>query len=409
MVAALFLFIPQFAKRPKAFRKKWLEEKFGHFEFARKYPAAGFIWVHAVSVGEVNASIPLLKRINEAFPEINLILSTITDTGQKVALSKVPPGTEVVYLPFDVGFILKRCLKGIRLKLFIAIETEIWPNVFRIMAHKKVPVLVLNGRISEKSCRGYEKVSFFMKKVFMYVNLFGMQSPSDAERLRRTGADSGKIVVIGNFKFDMDMQGKIPSWTSALRGPVIVAGSTHPGEEAIVISAFKKNLENFPELTLILAPRHPERFKEVEGLLLAEGVPFLKRSGWGLQIPGIPAGTIILLDVMGELAYVYSAAHISIIGKSFTGLGGQNPLEPAYWGKAVICGTHMENFPFIRDFYCAGAAFEVEAGSLAEKIHELLAEPEKAKAAGEKARALCAENSGAVGRAMEIIKKYIGN
>lgn len=408
-LAALLVFIPQYLKRPKGLRQKWLREKFGSFNSGSGYRNSGTIWVHAVSVGEVNASMPLLKKLRDSFPGVPVILSTITDTGQMVALEKAPAGTKVVYLPFDIGFVLRRCLAKNNPKIFITIETEIWPNIFRVMARKGIPVCVLNGRISEKSSRGYAKVSFFMKNVFSCVKLFGMQSLQDAERLRRIGADAEKIKVIGNFKFDITMPEKMPVWTDALEGPIVVAGSTHKGEEEIMISAYKKNLEWFPGLKLVLAPRHPERFREVEDLLRSENVPFLKRSEFGglNTIPETFKTGIILLDVVGELSSVYGIADIAIMGKSFTGYGGQNPLEPAYWGKAILCGYHMENFPFMRDFYEAGAAFEVDADSLAKKIKELLFSPEKARAAGEKARALCRENSGATEKAIEIIRGYI--
>jgi 3-deoxy-D-manno-octulosonic-acid transferase len=409
LLATLFLFIPQYLKRPQALRRKWLKEKFGSFEFAGAPPLAGPIWVHAVSVGEVNAALPLLRRLKEAFTGYAVILSTITDTGQKVALQRVPDGTKVVYLPFDAGFVLKRCLDRIHPMIFITIETEIWPNIFRALGRKGIPVLVLNGRLSERSSRGYARVSFFMKRVFRHVRVFGMQSPLDAERLTRIGADPEKIKVLGNFKFDTAVSEKMPAWTERLEGPVLVAGSTHRGEEEIMISAYRKNVETFPGLTLILAPRHPERFGEVEGLIRAEKIPFIRRSGLGGRdpVPGSFKSGVVLLDVIGELSAVYGIADIAIIGKSFTGYGGQNPLEPAYWGKAILCGNHMENFPFMKDFYEAGAAFEVDADSLAKKIRELLISPEKARTAGEKARELYLKNSGAVERAMAVIREYV--
>jgi 3-deoxy-D-manno-octulosonic-acid transferase len=273
------------------------------------------------------------------------------------------------------------------------------------MSRRGVPVVVLNGRISEKSARGYRRISFFMKKVFRQVSLFGMQSELDARRLQAAGADPARVVVTGNFKFDMERPAAAPSWTAVLKGPVIVAGSTFEGEEELVLSAYRENIARFPGLRLVLAPRHPERFAEAAELLRSSGVYFKRRS----ELPsedGERAG-VFLLDAMGELSAVYGVADIVIIGKSFSGYGGQNPLEPAYWGKAIICGPHMENFPFMGEFYEAGAAFEVEPTALAKKIRELLLDPGKAGSAGEKARALYEKNSGAVGRAMEVLKKYL--
>jgi 3-deoxy-D-manno-octulosonic-acid transferase len=404
-IVIIILILPQYLKRPKVLRKKWLNEKLGFL------PATdSALWVHAVSVGEVNASVPLLRKMKSEYPRFPIILSTITDTGHKVALDKAPEGTRVVYLPFDIGFILKRCFMRSKPKVLIVIETELWPNVFRVLAKRGVPVIVLNGRLSEKSTKGYRKISFFMKEVFSFVKFFGMQSNIDAERLRKIGCEEEKVSVLGNFKFDMDMPGKIPSWALGVKAPVIVAGSTHRGEEEIVISAYSENLERFPDLKLIIAPRHPERFKEVEDLLRVKEVSFLKRSELGSQnqIPANFFHGVILLDSVGELSSVYGLADIAVIGKSFIGFGGQNPLEPAYWGKPVLCGPHMENFPFIREFFDEGAAFEIEASDLGKKIGELLDEPDRARASGEKSRALFMKNSGSVGKSMKIVGDFIG-
>jgi 3-deoxy-D-manno-octulosonic-acid transferase len=296
--------------------------------------------------------------------------------------------------------------------MLIVMETELWPNIFRLAHKRNVPVIILNGRISEKSSQGYKKISFFMKRVFSDVTAFSMQSDLDAQRLKAIGADESKVLVSGNFKFDMDLSNrndKMPAWTAAVKGPVLMAGSTHKGEEELVMSAYLKNCEKFPDLKLILAPRHPERFKEVADMLLARGVSFVRRSELGRNDSdaGVFKKKVLLLDSVGELTSVYAIADIAIIGKSFLGTGGQNPLEPAYWGKPILCGPHMENFPFMQEFYDEGAAFEVQPSSLADKIGELLADPDAAKEAGKKARRLYESKSGAVEKAMEIIGKYI--
>lgn len=407
--ALAIFFVPQYLKRPRNLRKRWLHEKFGLLPVV---PQLGFqapIWIHAVSVGEVNAALPLLRRLKEVCPALPVILSTITDTGQKVAGEKAPEGTTIVYLPFDFRCILRRCFAHINPRLFIVLETELWPNVFRVAHERNVPVLVLNGRISKKSAKGYLKVSFFMKKVFDHVALFCMQSDTDAERIRSIGAQEEKVRVTGNFKFDMDISKDVPEWTKGIIGPVIVAGSTHAGEEQIMIDAYRENVYLFPGLKLIIAPRHPERFKEAEETIIRSDIRYCRRSelGSGDREQFDPACNILLLDTIGELTAVYSIAQIAIMGKSFEGVGGQNPLEPAYWGKPVICGPHMENFPFIRSFIDEGAAFEVTSTGLAKKIKELLIQPEKARAAGEKARALYLKNSGAVDRTVKIIEEYI--
>lgn len=401
--AAIVLLLPEYLKRPKELRARWLREKLGYLP-----EASSAIWVHAVSVGEVNASIRLLQKLKTAYPDSTLILSTITDTGQKVAIEKVPAGAAVVYLPFDISFILRRCIARVHPRIFIVVETELWPNTFRIMWRAGIPIVVVNGRISERSSGGYRKISFFMKRVFSAVRSFGMQGEVDARRLVEIGAPKERVAVIGNFKFDMEMPGEVPSWAKSLGSPVIVAGSTHKGEEEIILKAFKENLGRFPGLRLILAPRHPERFREVEELLKSSGVSYAKRSEFsGASDADLHDKEIVLVDNVGELSMIYGAADIAVIGKSFNGTGGQNPLEPALWGKPIICGPHMENFPFIQDFYREGAAFQVEGTALAKKIKELLLLPDNARAAGIKARELLMRNSGAVDRAMEMIRGCI--
>jgi 3-deoxy-D-manno-octulosonic-acid transferase len=408
-LAVIILLVPQYLKRPPEMRRKWLRDKFGIFDSSLFAPHSSVVWVHAVSVGEVHAVIPLLKKLRAAYPDLSVILSTITDTGQMVAREKAPEGTLIVYLPFDLRGILNRCFARVTPKLFIVVETELWPNIFKISHERHVPVIVLNGRISEKSAQGYRKISFFMKKVFNCVTLFSMQSDADAERIRSIGADPMKVSVSGNFKFDMDMPQDVPVWIREIKGPVIVAGSTHAGEEEIIINAYRENVYLFPGLKLVIAPRHPERFKEAEETIIKSDIRYVKRSGVSAESRELSATSscILLLDTVGELSAVYSIADMAIMGKSFSGFGGQNPLEPAYWGKPIICGPRMENFPFIREFIEAGAAFEVTSTGLAKKIKELLMQPEKAKAAGETARALYLRNSGAIDRAMKIMGDFI--
>ena len=263
-------------------------------------------------------------------------------------------------------------------------------------------------RISEKSFRGYRKISFFMKQVLSSVDSFGVQHEEYAERLRRLKADGRKIHVTGSFKFDANPPTQIPSWVSVIGRPVIVAGSTHEGEEELMTSIYTQLRQNFPDINLIIAPRHPERFGSVEAMLRARGIRFLKRS----EIPDRQEtdsihGTIILLDSVGELSAVYGISTIAIIGKSFRGLGGQNPLEPAYWGVPVVCGPHMENFPVIEDFYHAGAAIRVNERSLFHTVEELLLSPEKGREIGFNAQRMYQQNAGAVERAMKLIEQYM--
>jgi 3-deoxy-D-manno-octulosonic-acid transferase len=430
-VVLLFLLPLHYLKRPKQLRKRWLREKFG-FINPSLFPLTkggieggynGIIWVHAVSVGEVMAALPLLKKLREKYPSKSITLSTITDSGQKVGREGAPEGTSVVYLPFDIPCILRTVLRRFKPELLITIETELWPNIFKIFKENRIPVILLNGRISGNSFKGYKKIFFFMKGVLAHVDLFCMQSELDAERIRSLGVERGRIKVLGNFKFDTKPPSAIPEWAERISGPVLIAGSTHEGEEELIISVYRELKKDFFDLNLIIAPRHPERFQGVEDLLRLKGISFIKRSEFrtsnppnpplekggeeGVSEPQFLKGEIILLDTLGELSAVYGMSDIAIIGKSYKGYGGQNPLEPAYWGKAIVCGPHMENFPFIRDFYSQGASLEANEENLYSALRELLYSPEKVRKMGDKAKEIYMRNSGAVEKAMEVLTQYI--
>lgn len=398
----------EYFKRPSGLRAKWLREKLGLFDSFSRQPLPR-IWVHAVSVGEVTAAVPLLKKIREKYPSREIILSTITDTGQKVAREKAPQGTRIIYLPFDLPAILNTTLRKTLPEMLIVIETELWPNMFRVFRDNGIPILLLNGRISEKSFRGYKKISFFMRAVLSCVNFFGMQSEESADRIRSLGVEYNRVENLGNFKFDSNRFSSAPVWAERLKGPVITAGSTHEGEEELITDVYAELKKEFADLNLILAPRHPERFKAVADMMRSKGLNFLKRSDFGdkERDPSFISGNIILLDTVGELSSVYGATNIAVMGKSFRGVGGQNPLEPAGWGKPVVCGPHMENFPVIRDFYKEDAAIEVDEKDLYAQLKRLLLSPSAAKNIGSRAQELCRKNSGAVEKALEIISTYL--
>jgi len=433
-IVLIFLLPFQYRKRSKEFRSRWLREKFGNIKLesgevgkrgsiksydsqASELPgfrASKLIWIHAVSVGEVIAAIPLLYRLREKFTSINLLVSTITDTGQKVAIEKVPAGTHVIYLPFDLTYALKRALTNVKPVLFITMETELWPNLFKVFKREGIPIIIMNGRISDNSFKGYRRIKFFMRDIIGCVDLFGMQDSVYAQRIKELGASEDRVKVLGNFKFDTKPSENIPEWTKLLATPVIIAGSTHRGEEDLIISVFEKLKKDLPDLNLIIAPRHPERFGEVEELVKKKRFEYIKRSEIFTDSPihpftHSPLPSVIILDAIGELASVYSIADIAIIGGSFTPHGGQNLLEPAYWAKPIICGPHMENFPFVKEFYEKNAAIETTGSGLLDKLKELLKSPEKRKAIGNRARELYNEKAGAVERAVKEIERYLRN
>jgi 3-deoxy-D-manno-octulosonic-acid transferase len=406
---AIILLLPfEYFKRPKEIRKRWLREKCGLFNASFIPHPSSLVWVHAVSVGEVMAALPLIKRLRERYPSKQIVFSTITDTGQKVAREQVSAGTVVVYLPFDIPFLLKKVLMKSKPDVLLIIETELWPNLCRVFKENQVPVVLLNGRISEKSFSGYKRLSLFMRNVLSYIDMFCMQSAEYAERIRLLGVEGSRIAITGNFKFDTRPPATMPVWTKKIRGPVIVAGSTHDGEEEMLASVYVRLLKDISDLNLVIAPRHPERFRHVAELLTSKAYPVIKRSEIE-TLPGLETlqGTIILLDTVGELSAVYGIADIAVIGKSFRGYGGQNPLEPAYWGKPIICGPHMENFPVTKDFQNAGAVLIVEEENVYAELNSLLRAPEKAQEIGAKALELYRKNEGAVERALKIIAPYL--
>lgn len=416
---AMLVMLPlEYSRRPKGFRQRWLREKFGSFDPELRTQNSKLIWIHAVSMGEVIASAPFVKELKTKHPSIRIVLSTVTDTGQKVARERISDIADIIYIPFDMVFIISRLLRRVKPSAFITIETELWPNIFRVLKKEGIPVLVMNGRVSEKSFNGYKKIAFFMKDVIRYVDLFCMQELIYAERIMALGADKDKVKITGNFKFDIRPSQELPEWAKIFKGPVIIAGSTHGTEEALILDAYSKLKSDFPQLNLIIAPRHPERFKEVEELIKGKGMECKKKSeagivqgsrvmGHGTDASAPNSGIVVLLDAVGELAATYGVADVAIIGGSFIKHGGQNPLEPAFWGKPFICGPHMENFPIIEDFYRSGCAVKSDAGGLYSTLKTLLESPEKRKEMGERAKVLYSENAGAVNRALSLLERYV--
>ncbi|HXX81131.1 MAG TPA: 3-deoxy-D-manno-octulosonic acid transferase [Thermodesulfovibrionales bacterium] len=412
-VALLVLLPYEYFRRPKGFRRRWLKERFGLTTPPSVMGDAPVVWIHAVSVGEVLSAIPLIRELKGRYPSLCIVISTVTDTGQKLASDKISDIAYPVYLPFDLVSVLKGLMKRVRPRIFITMETELWPNIFRVLRKEGIPILVLNGRISDRSFNGYRKVRFFIKEVIRWVDMFCMQEEVYKKRIQELGADEHRIRVIGNFKFDTPPD-TIPGWVKFLRGPVIVAGSTHEGEEELLVSVYMKLRNAHPELNLIIAPRHPERFQKVEEMLGAQNLPYTKRSDMSPQSAWqegknnqMLSGIIIILDTIGELAPAYGMADVAVIGGSFANHGGHNPLEPVFWARPVVCGPHMENFPFIQDFYREGAALETSAEGLYGVLDELLSSPKKRSAMGKGARLLYDKKAGAVQRAMAILERYL--
>lgn len=409
----LSIYLPmEFLKRPGRLRLTWLFERLGFYtamkwktDEVNKFSEGTFnnappvIWVHAVSVGEVLTAVPLIKAIVKTVSP-NVVISTVTDTGRKIALERLSKEARVLYVPFDLPSTVERAMRRIKPDIFIVMETEMWPNLFGKMKEAHVPVVILNGRLSDRSYRGYRKIRFFMEEVLSAVVLFGMQNETYAVRAMGIGAAPARVKTLGNLKFDMEPPSPPPAWTATMPSPLLVAGSTHDGEEEIVAEAFGRLSKDFATLGLILAPRHPERFDDAVRVVERLGIPCVRRS----SLDGAKQGcNVVILDTIGELSSVYGAADVCIMGGSFVLKGGHNLLEPAAWGKPVVCGPHMENFPIVGEFVSARAAFTAEGGELYGKLKELLSDRQLRQKAGDAAKSLYERNTGVLERSIDEI------
>jgi len=416
LIVLIFLLPFEFLKRPPSIRLRWIKEKFGAirpeivrqraFSLQPDPQAPTSIWIHAVSVGETLAARGIVERLRQEFPQRPIIFSTMTDTGQQTAKRQFE-GITVVYMPFDIGFILRRLFRRLDVALFITVETEFWPNTFYICKRLSIPLIVVNARISERSFKGYKKIRFFMKDILASVRTFCAGSPYDAERLKALGVPEERIQITGNLKFDMAPPEPLNlTFKNDLNRCIIVIGSTHPGEEELILQALN-NLIRSGKIYIILAPRHPQRFKEVEEILRSRGIRYIKRSEISSKIIDFETSNLMLLDTLGELSSFYSIADIAIVGGSFVPVGGHNLLEPAYWSKPVICGRYMDNFPLAEEFFSEGGALMVEPEEIEEVVSELLDYPQKRADLGKKAKEIYERNKGALERTISIIRQYL--
>ena len=374
------------------------------------------IWIHAVSVGEVMATAPLIKEIKKAYPNTPVLLSTVTETGNFTARQNTKGVDQVIFFPFDYNFIVKKVISRINPLLFVTMETELWPNFSRELQLQNIPSMVISGRISKESFKSYRFFSFFFKRVLSNINCFCMQTRRDADRIIQIGASPEKVTVTGNIKFDL----QIPAITDNEKETIFknlrinnslkifIAGSTHRGEEEIIIRVFNALKKKINNLVLILAPRHPERFDETEDLLKHSGISYIRKTALSSEQGNRPHD-IILLDTIGELAKSYSIADIVFIGGSLVPVGGHNVLEPAVFSKPVIYGMHMGNFREMAELlHKKKAAIQVkDADEFIDQALTLLKDSQLRQKTGENSFQVIKENSGAVAKSMNILKKLL--
>jgi 3-deoxy-D-manno-octulosonic-acid transferase len=380
------------------------------------------IWIHCVSVGEAQAARPLVKGLRDLFPHHRLVVSTITQTGQNLAREIFRQDVDrIFYFPFDWRWIVRKTLTAINPTAVLIMETELWPGFLRECGIKQIPVAIVNGRLSPQSFRRYRMIKGFMTRVLSSISLAIMQTEADAERLRYLGMDPSKTKVSGNLKFDAGTVAVNDPLTAAFRErfrmentPLILAASTHSPEERIILAAFKHiTSTSSPGVQLMIAPRHPERFNEVAGLIESAGFRWIRRSAQ--QTSEDSKAQVILLDSIGELQAMYALASVVFVGGSIAKSGGHNILEPAAVGACIITGSYTHNFhQILQTFVKADAVIQLpripepEAPlALANTISPLLANRERRDELGKRAQTLVHENRGATQRALNLLETII--
>ena len=395
-----------------------LRQRFGYLPVSFNVDGEPSIWIHAVSVGETLTARALAGDLKRRYPGLRLFVSTTTIAGQQVASREMAEADAVFYFPLDLPLIVNRTLRLVKPRLFVVMETEIWPNLLRACRRAGVKTVMANGRISNRSYPRYRMVRRLFRQVLSDIDRFCMQSRESADRVIDLGADPARVIVTGNLKFDSlkasagvapdrGMPRALRFFRFSERRPVVIAGSTMRGEEVAVLRAFARARAEAPRALLIVAPRHPERFGEVEQLARDEGFRTARRSA--LTIDEEPAADVVVLDTIGELAELYRLATIAFVGGSLVPTGGHNILEPAVFGRPILFGPHMENFQEIAAaFLDAGAAVQVGSEwELESALRDLLDDPARRAALGRAAQAIVETNHGARERTLAAIAELL--
>lgn len=383
-----------------------LRQKFGAYLFEN--PPTGGIWIHAVSVGETNAAVPLVELLAQR-QKRPIIFSVSTQTGMKVAQTHLAGKAFCVYFPFDFPFVVARALVFFAPAAVVFMETEIWPNFMRHARRQGVKTVLINGRISDRSFDNYHRMKRFLGPVLRDFDLLLMQSSADAGRVTALGADPGGVRVGGNIKFDRSLPNLSEKQTIAAdfdlpkNIPAVIFASTHPGEDALFCRVTKELIAEGLSLFPIVVPRHIERSQKIAALCREAGF-----EPW-LRTEMKTGGSLLILDTIGELAQLYGGAAIAVMGGSFIPHGGQNPLEPAGWEVPVIFGPHMENFREISSLFLnAGAAASADdADELKNALRRWLQDPADARKAGARGRELLIQNSGALQKTVAAIDRLL--
>ena len=376
------------------------------------------IWVHALSVGEVLSAVPLVKELEERFGRDSLVFSASTLSGFETAGQRIASSVrQLFFFPYDFLFSVTLAINRVDPDLVIIVETDLWPNVMDRLAAKKVPALLVNARLSDRATRGYRRIVPIIKPLLNSFRMICVQSRADADRFQLLGARAEQVIVTGNFKFDIPSQ-PLNGREQAIRqrlfqlddsDRVIVAGSTHPGEEKVILAGIGNLVKQWPDIKLILAPRDPERAGSVTALAAGCGLKAATLSDLERQIATNPVG-VIVIDRIGILAQAYALGDLAFVGGSLVAAGGHNPLEPAAYGKPVLFGPDMSDFRLIAALLVqSGGAFMVtDEVDFSSQVTRLLRNKDLLRTAGHNAYRIIAAHSGAVQRTMAAVSKITG-
>ena len=392
-------------------RSYW--DHFGQ-RFGIGYPTfpAGCIWIHAVSVGEVQAAAPLIRRLLDRFPNYRLLITTVTPTGAARVQLLFGGTVDHSYIPFEAPNAVKRFFNSVNPRIALVMETEIWPNLYHECGQRQIPLVLVSARISPKSVNNYRRFLPLFRETLSYGIVIAAQSEMDAERFRALGAAPERTLVTGNIKFDIEMPVDLPKAGSELRykyfneRPVWVAASTHDKEEEQILQAHRLVRERFPDAVLVLIPRHPERFAAVKTLLKTNGFRFMSRTD---ELSCKADTEVFLVDTMGEVTLFFAAGNVAFVGGTLVPVGGHNLLEPAALGRPIITGPYVFNMQDIADmFNSLGASVKVKnAEELSAAVIDFFANPDIANEAGNCGRDIVRSNRGALDRLLKLLYPLI--
>jgi 3-deoxy-D-manno-octulosonic-acid transferase len=397
------------SRKSPGYRKRWAE-RFGFFDAPKKYQHG--IFIHAASVGETIAAIPLIRNLQKDYPNLPITVTTMTVTGSQQVKKSLQDSVFHVYVPYDLPDVVQRFLKKIKPKILILMETELWPNLLHYTKTYQIPILLANARLSEKSATGYAKLKNFAAKMLKNITQIAAQSQLDANRFIKLGMPQQHVAITGSIKFDINLAPSIKEAGEVLRQqldanrPVWIAASTHDGEEEIILQAFKQIKQQLPDCLLILVPRHPERFTTVATLCKKQGYTIVLRS---TNETCSEKTDIFIGDTMGEMMKFYAAADIAFVAGSLVPIGGHNFLEPAILGLPIISGSHVFNFTEIARLLKEKHALVLieNSSELAKQVIKFFNDPKLRHEFGENAKLVVDANRGAVAKHMQLIKHLL--